>query len=125
MLRMMLRLACLSVALFVASHAPAADKQPLRVLYCGDPGSPREAEFVAFLNQNFENVATGSFTRFKPSDADNFDVVILDWSRLYTPAGLRLPQRPILPPSYDRPTILVGGAGGTLGGELHLKLDWL
>ena len=48
------------VVLFVAP-ALADDHIAIRVLYCGDPGSDREADFRKFLEHHFTQVTTPRF----------------------------------------------------------------
>ncbi|MCC6360594.1 MAG: hypothetical protein IT450_17790 [Phycisphaerales bacterium] len=103
-----------------------ADPISLRVLYAGKPGSEREARITAFLQKHFTRVGKASLTEFKPADAADYDVVIFDWTPM-APEGRILPQPelPELDESYDRATVMVGHVGGSLGGQQHLKLDWL
>ncbi len=101
-------------------QAAPNQKLPLRVLYAGKPGSAREADFTRFLQQYFREVTTGDLAAFKPGDAHNSDVVVLD----YDGDGFKAP-RPQLPDSYARPTVTVGVAGGLLCSSLRLKTGYL
>ena len=49
---------------FIASLS-AAERIDLRVLYCGDPGSAREADFQSFLQQHFTSVVLAGDTRLQ------------------------------------------------------------
>ncbi len=106
----------------VGSVAQAAgiEKMPLRILYAGHPGSARETEYVAFLKEHFREVTTGDFATFKPEDARNADVVLLD----YDGDGFKAP-RPRLPESYSKPTLTIGVAGGLLCSNHRLKTGYL
>ena len=107
----------------------------LQVLYAGNPGSDREKDFTSFLEAYFTKVATTDYRTFKQADAKGYDVVILDWTQIYTRddrgnikelfPGLNSPVRPKLADTFDRPTILIGAAGGYATEALQLKINWL
>jgi hypothetical protein len=108
---------------------------PLKVLYAGNPGSDRETDFKTFLQQHFAKVGTTDYRTFKDGDAKGFDAVILDWTSIYPrdETGkvrekfdrLNSPDpTPKLSEGYDRPTILIGAAGGFVAQTLRLKIDW-
>lgn len=99
---------------------PPTNKIPLRVFYAGTPGSPREADFLAFLRQYFQQVTAGDMAKFEPRSAAGADVVLLD----YDGDGFKAP-RINLPDSYTRPTITLGVAGGLLCSNLRLKTGYL
>jgi hypothetical protein len=89
----------------------AADKQPLRVLYVGDVPSPRAADYREFLQARFARVETVSRRGFQPAQAQDFDVVLLDW-----PQGSEGSDRPKTTPlgrreDWAKPTVLLGSAG--------------
>lgn len=92
----------------------------LRVLYAGHPGTDREKDFVDFLAKHFETVMTSDLKAFKDSDAEGFDVTILD----YDGDGFKAP-RPRIPRSFARPVITMGVAGAFICGSLNLKTDYL
>jgi hypothetical protein len=115
------------VALF-AAPALADDHIALRVLYCGDPASAREADFRTFLEHHFANVALRDLRTFKEEDARLADVIIFDWSPLQDGKGqpfflklLRLPERS-LSRTFARPSILIGPAGGKIASFAKLKV---
>lgn len=114
------------ITMLCASPALAADKSPLRILYAGNVGTPREKDFVDFLRAEFIAVQTVALTAFSPRDSDRFDVTIFDWARIQDPhaTGLNIPQVNI-DRDFKRAALLVGGIGGRIGGNLGLKLDWL
>ncbi len=106
----------------------------LKVLYAGNPGSEREKNFVTFLGEHFQKVGTVHYSQFAEADAKGYDVVIFDWTSIYPrdedgkikkgSNGLDSPTPPKLSPDYDRPSILIGAAGGFLAQPLRLKIDW-
>ena len=38
---------------------------------------------------------------------------------------ISMPSAPVLSPDFDRPTILIGAAGGRVAGKLAIKINWL
>jgi hypothetical protein len=113
--------------LFVAPVL-ADDRIALRVLYCGDHGSDREADFRKFLEHRFTKVELRDLRTFKEEDAKLADVVIFDWSTLQDGKGqpvflkfLRLPERS-LSREFARPAILIGPAGGKIASFAKLKV---
>jgi len=73
--------------LLLAAPLSADERMNVRVLYCGDPGSQREADYRSFLAHHFTKVTLGDTRAFKEKDADGQDVVILDWSSGYDGKG--------------------------------------
>src|SRR5438876_2657166 len=59
--------------------AAATPPQNLKVLYIGDPGTPRAQQFEGFLRQHATRVEVVARDRFAPAAAKDFDVVLLDW----------------------------------------------
>jgi hypothetical protein len=124
----------LAAVLATGGFARADDPIALKVLYAGNPGSEREKEFSALLSKHFAKVATGNYENFTSAHAKGHDVVILDWTSIYPRDehgkirknfdGLNNPTPPKLSGEYDRPTILIGAAGGFVGQTLSLKIDW-
>ena len=100
--------------------AAAPQKIGLRVLYIGHPGSARESDFVGFLEEHFAKVGKGDLAKFKEKQADNFDVVIMDYDGRCFDA-----PRPKLRIGYTRATVTVAGVGGLITHSLRLKTDYL
>ncbi|HKQ39204.1 MAG TPA: hypothetical protein VJ063_14095, partial [Verrucomicrobiae bacterium] len=71
----------LLVALLTTAFAsePVRTLDQLKVLYVGDRDSSRATHFQGFLKHNVGRIEVASRKDFKPSDADEFDVVLLDW----------------------------------------------
>ncbi len=97
----------------------AADLDKLKVLYLGDPATPRGKQFEEFLRPNLGRVQVASRTAFKPAEANEFDVVLLDWPQ----SGSDYKGRQFLAPlgeraDWTKPTVLVGSAG------LNLAVAW-
>ena len=104
----------------LASAAGTGDLDKLKVLYIGDTGTPREQQFTGFLAKNVGHVEAASRKDFKPADAAEFDVVLLDWPQSESaredckagrsPLGSRA--------AWNKPTVLLGSAG------LNLAVVW-
>lgn len=126
----------LALAAVLAFGGPARADEPiaLKVLYAGNPGSEREKDFSALLGKHFAKVTTANYEKFTADQAKGHDVVILDWTSIYPRdkdgkiskniTGLNSPTPPKLLTDYDRPTILIGAAGGFVAQSLRLKIDW-
>src|SRR5262245_27258777 len=94
-----------------AAAADPVDKINLRVLYVGNAGDARTAEFVALLGQHFTKVGEASGSDFEPKGADGYDVVLYDAARTKLPAD------------FNRATVLIGQSGVTAAAPLKLKTD--
>ena len=114
--------------------ARAEDPIGLKVLYAGNPGSARERDFVSFLGAHFAEVGTVHYSKFTEADAEGYDVILFDWTSIYPRDEegnikkkidrLNSPTPPKLPEGFDRPSILIGAAGGYVAMPLRLKIDW-
>jgi hypothetical protein len=126
----------LGALLALASTSRADEPIRLNVLYAGNPGSDREKDFKAFLSEHFATVGTADYRKFKDEGARGYDAVILDWTSIYPRDNdgkilakidrINSPDPlPAISEGYDRPTILIGAAGGFATRRLGLKIDWL
>lgn len=107
----------LSIAL--ASFAYATELDNLNVLYIGDQGSPRANQFTGFLKKNVGTLETAARREFKPSEADAFDVVVLDWPQSELARENRKGNSPLGGrDQWNKPTVLLGSAG------LNLAVAW-
>jgi hypothetical protein len=133
---MRIRWLALAAVLAFAPAARAGEPIDLKVLYAGNPGSDREADFKAFLAEHFTGVGMTDYRRFRESDAKGYDVVIFDWTSIYArDAQGKIKEGPemkiISPPppkiaeTYSRPTIMIGAMAGEATVPLKLKIDWL
>ena len=118
------------ICVCLAGVARAEEVAPLNVLYAGNPGSPREAEFVELLQNNGAAVGKIRLTDVTKEAAANYDVVILDWTSVMGKGAdgqpsLDMPPIPKLSDDYDRPTILIGAVAGHYGNTNKLKISWL
>jgi len=110
------------VALLAGASAsePARTLDQLKVLYVGDRDSSRATHFQGFLKQNVGRIDVTSREGFKPSDANEFDVVLLDWPQSNSSQNDRKSGRSPLGEREDwsKPTVLLGSAG------LNLAVVW-
>ncbi len=131
---MMNRFLIIAALIAFSSVSRAEDLIATKVLYAGNPGSDREKEFATLLGKHFTKVVATDYRTFKESDANNYDVVIFDWTSIYSRdkngkiqeeiGTLNSPKPPQLSELYDRPTILIGAAGESVVRPLRLKIDW-
>jgi len=103
-------------ALVFTNVLPAAETMlPLRVLYIGQ----RPDEFGPFLKEHFARVETVARDRFQPKQADDFDVVLLDWPQSGTMRDAWLDGAPLgKREDWKKPAVLLGSAG------LNLAVAW-
>ena len=100
-------------------------KVPLRVGYFGRPQTLRSKDFVAFLEKNFDTVRQGELEKFRQKDAEEFDVVILDYDELKVVNNrIQLPRVPF-DRQYTRPIVTIGATGALICGRLGLKTGYL
>ena len=108
-------------ALLAASASePSRKLDQLKVLYVGDRDSSRATHFQGFLKHNVGRIDVASRDGFKRSDADDFDVVLLDWGQSDSARDDRKTGRSPLGDRDDwgKPTVLLGSAG------LNLAVVW-
>jgi len=99
--------------------APAAARQPLRVLFLGQPDTPRGKDFAAFLGEHFAAVQLADRWQWEQSLLQEADVVVLDWPQDDgISAWMRKGDKTVVPKSllgaradWTKPTVLVGSAG--------------
>lgn len=106
----------LFAAALVQANAHAKDLSELKLLYIG---SERTGEFVTFLKSKVAQMETRPRADFKVTDANGFDVVLLDWPQ----TGKREDFPPKASPlgvreGWTKPTVLLGSAG------LNLAVAW-
>ena len=114
------QLAAAALAAFsLTAAAGTGDLDKLKVLYIGDTGTPRAQHFTGFLGKNVARVEAVSRKDFKPADAAEFDVVLLDWPQSETAGEERKGRSPLgHRAAWSKPTVLLGSAG------LNLAVVW-
>ena len=107
--------ASIVAAILFTLSAQASPILPQHVLYIGH----RASEFKSFLETNFATVAIIERDKFKPEQASNYDVVLLDWPQSGTSGGAWQAGSPLgNRESWNKPTVLLGSAG------LNLAVAW-
>jgi hypothetical protein len=111
-----------------------AEQNELKVLYAGNPGSPRMDEFVAFLKPHFAVVGTCDLQGDFQKESQTYDVVVLDWTTVYkrdSDGKMVLGgQHPDLIPkfkidaSFSKPVVMIGPAAGHAAVQLRTAIDW-
>ncbi|MFO0983770.1 MAG: hypothetical protein U1E76_18900 [Planctomycetota bacterium] len=115
-------LSCLALA-----AGDQVDPSELKIIYAGNPGSPREADFVSFLEEHFGEVQALPITEVTEAKVKDGDVVIFDWTSSYKENKEYAGEYPQvqLGASFAKASVLIGGMGATIGGGRGTKLDWL
>jgi hypothetical protein len=107
--------AIVSMVIFAANLFASDLLLPQRVLYVGQ----RAADYTPFLEKYFAKVAAVPREAFKPSQADNYDVVLLDWPQASYPRNAWSDGAPLgNREDWHKPTVLLGSAG------LNLAVAW-
>ena len=102
--------------LMFAANVMAGELDELRVIYVG---SERTSEFVDFLKDHVAEVESAERDTFDPTDAEKFDVVLLDWPQSSDARIERTRNSPLgKREDWSRPTVLLGSAG------LNLACAW-
>ena len=101
-------------------------KLAVRVLYAGDEDHPRTEQWRQFLGNHFTKVETIQLSELSQKTTEGFDVVIVDGPTPYKPnRKFKWLPPPVLGEEYDRPTILMGAAGGSTVRSAKIKIGWL
>ena len=88
---------------------------PLKVLYIGN----RAGDFVPWLKTHFAQTDPVTREKFQPAQAQNYDVVLLDWPQSGAMRGAWLDGSPLgKREEWGKPTVLLGSAG------LNLAVAW-
>ena len=109
------------------AEATTASKQlSVRVLYAGDRDHPRTEQWKEFLGSYFTKVEVIQLDQLSKKATEGFDVVIVDSPSPYKPnRKFKVLPGPTLSEDYDRPTILMGAAGGAAVRPAKCKITWL
>ncbi|HEY1785659.1 MAG TPA: hypothetical protein VGG30_08930 [Pirellulales bacterium] len=108
-------LAVFGLGLLVPQSARCKELADFKVLYVG---SERAPAYLDFLKDKVAKAEAKTRDEFTPSDADGFDVVLLDWPQTGD-FGRRKPASPLgARDQWNKPTVLLGSAG------LKLAMAW-
>ena len=108
------------LTVLASASEPSRSLDDLKVLYVGDRDTARATHFQGFLKENVGKVEFAARNKFKPSDADDFDVVLLDWPQSEATRDEWKSGRSPLGDrdTWNKPTVLLGSAG------LNLAVVW-
>ena len=115
-------LLCASSAGLLFARSPAQsrpEKQPLRLLFLGEPGTPRTKDFEAFLAERFTSVRVADRWKWERASLKDVDLVVLDWPQTDGISKWMVAGDRTVPPvsplgerrDWTTPTVLVGSAG--------------
>ena len=105
--------------LFTAVGVRAEVDKTISVLFVGKADSPRNAEYEELLKQYFTKVDVKAYPDFYFSDANDYDVLILDYKFRYK----NIPRS--LPANWSKPTVLIGSGDMLIGRTSGIKINWL
>ena len=109
-----------------AEATAESKKLAVRVLYAGDEDHPRTEQWRKFLGGYFTKVEAIQLNKLSQEATEGFDVVIVDSPSPYKPnRKFKVLPGPVLSGEYDRPTILMGAAGGATVRQAKIKIGWL
>jgi len=108
---------------------PAGEKLPLSILYAGNAGTPYSAAWEKFLGEHAARVTFVSGSALKRADLAGFDLLVVDGEVESKAPGAELTLKSEkIQLSLDElqgfPVVLMGGQGGFLSDDLHLKTSW-
>jgi len=108
------------LTLLASASEPSRRLDDLKVLYIGERDSARATHFQGFLKENVGKVEFADRKKFKPSEAEDFDVVLLDWPQSESTQDEWKSGRSPLGDrdTWNKPTVLLGSAG------LNLAVVW-
>jgi len=97
----------------------AEPKLPLHVFYVGSGPKARVDVFAEFLKSHFTRVSLASRDGFKSAQAQDADVVLLDWAQ--SEGDLRKATSPFgKVEEWTRPTVLLDSAGLIMAGQWQI-----
>ncbi len=110
----------LAMATAASGSQPRVALDDLKVLYIGDRDSARATHFQGFLKENVGKVEFAERKKFKPAEAQDFDVVLLDWPQSGSTQDEWKSGRSPLGDrdAWNKPTVLLGSAG------LNIAVVW-
>jgi len=113
----------------LALQQPVAEKLPLSVLYAGNPGTPYSAAWEKFLSEHTTRVQFVAGSALKRADLAGFDLLVIDGEVESHEKGAELTLKSekvklALDELQGFPVVLMGGQGGFVSDDLHLKTSW-
>jgi hypothetical protein len=121
-------IACVLLAMFTVSTVGCSSFEgpiDLSILYAGEVGEPRSADWMEFLTGKFTRVDSIDVSRLSMETAAGADVVIIDGRYALKDNRIYLPKVPGLSRDFTKPVIMVGVAAGKTLTQMDLKLNWM
>ena len=113
-------IATFTPAVVAGASGQAEQKIDLKILYVGNPKSPRGVDFAGFLREHFASVETVESPKFSTEQARRFDVVVIAHE-----GGTGDVRRIVFPKDYAVPTVTVGASGAMIGTINGLKTGYM
>lgn len=119
-------------ALFLGAclaQQPSAEQLPLKVLYAGNAGTPYTAAWEKFLGEHTARVQFVSGSALKREDLAGFDLLVIDGEVTSKAPGEEFKLKSekvklVLDELQGFPVVLMGGQGGFVSDDMHLKTSW-
>jgi len=113
----------------LAFQQPAGETLPLSVLYAGNPGTPYSAAWEKFLGAHTTRVQFIAGSALTRADLAGFDLLVIDGEVESHEKGAELTLKSekvklVLDELQGFPVVLMGGQGGFVSDDLHLKTSW-
>ena len=111
------------------AQQPDPERLPLSVLYAGNAGTPYSAAWEKFLGEHSARVEFVSGSALKREDLAGFDLLVIDGEVTSHAPGEELSLKSekvklALDELQGFPVVLMGGQGGFVSDDLHLKTSW-
>jgi hypothetical protein len=119
MIRQAFSLTLCILGLWTPAALAAEPKLPLHVFYVGSGPKPRVDAFAEFLKSHFTRVSMACREEFKPAQAEDADVVLLDWSQ--SEDDSRKATSPLgKVEEWSKPTVFLDSAGLIMAGQWQI-----
>lgn len=115
--------------LVLGSQTAAPETLPYSILYASNAGTPYSAAWAKFLGEHAAKVTFVAGADLKAADLAGFDLLVIDGEvESHDAQGeLQLKDEKLrlaLDELQGFPVVLMGGQGGFVSDDLHLKTSW-
>lgn len=112
-----------------ALQSPPAEKLPYSILYASNAGTPYSAAWEKFLGEHAAKVRFVAGADLKAADLAGCDLLVIDGEVESHDANGQMQLkdeklRLALDELQGFPVVLMGGQGGFVSDDLHLKTSW-
>ena len=108
------------------AQSPAPEKLPFAILYASNAGTPYSAAWQEFLAAHARETKFVAGAALRREDLAGFDLLVID-GEVTVPGQPSLKSeklRLVLDELQGFPVVLMGGQGGFVSDDLHLKTSW-